>query len=103
GLNDMVLQLSPGSKSAGVAPEGDTIPVSQTLPNVNFDEILAALATDKSASLQLLIGGASDGLDGQGRRLSRTLKRFEPTGRELARLNRALARRPADIHTTHTN
>jgi len=103
GLNDMVLQLSPGSKSSGEAPEGYTIPVSQTLPNVNFDEILASLDTDTRASLQLLIGGASDGLDGQGRRLSRTLKRFEPTGRELARLNGALARRQANIRRTIHN
>ena len=46
----MILQLSPGSKSSGEAPEGYTIPVSQTLPNVNFDEILASLDTDTRAS-----------------------------------------------------
>jgi phospholipid/cholesterol/gamma-HCH transport system substrate-binding protein len=103
GLNDMVLQLSPGSRSSGEAPEGYTIPVSQTLPNVNFDEILSALDDDTRSYLQLLVGGASDGLDGQGRRLSATLKRFEPTGRELSRLNGALARRQANIRRTIHN
>jgi phospholipid/cholesterol/gamma-HCH transport system substrate-binding protein len=103
GLNDMVLQLSPGSKSSGVAPEGYTIPVSQTLPNVNFDEVLAALDTDTRSYLQLLVGGGASGLSGQGRRLSGTLKRFEPTGRELARLNGALQRRQANIRRTIHN
>jgi phospholipid/cholesterol/gamma-HCH transport system substrate-binding protein len=103
GLNDMILQLSPGSKSSGVAPAGYTIPVDQTLPNVNFDEILSALDGDTRASLQLLIGGAANGLDGQGRRLSGTLKRFEPTGRELAKLNTGLARRQANIRRTIHN
>jgi phospholipid/cholesterol/gamma-HCH transport system substrate-binding protein len=97
GLNDMVLQLSPGSKSSGVAPDGYTIPVSQTLPNVNFDEVLSALDTDTRSYLQMLVGGGADGLNGQGVRLSGTLKRFEPSGRELARLNGALERRQANI------
>lgn len=103
GLNDMVLQLAPGSRPAGVLDPASTIPVSQTLPNVNFDEILASLDADTRASLQLLIGGASDGLEGQGPRLSATLKRFEPTTRRLARLNTALARRQANIRRTIHN
>jgi phospholipid/cholesterol/gamma-HCH transport system substrate-binding protein len=103
GLNDMVLQLAPGSKRSGEAPAGFTIPVSQTLPNVNFDEILGALDTDTRSYLQLLVGGASDGLNGQGERLSGTLKRFEPTGRELARLNGALQRRQANVRRTVHN
>src|SRR3954451_15600950 len=99
----MVLQLAPGSKSSGVAPAGYTIPVSQTLPNVNFDEVLSALDTDTRSYLQMLVGGGADGLGGQGRRLSGTLERFEPTGRELARLNGALARRQAHIRRTIHN
>jgi phospholipid/cholesterol/gamma-HCH transport system substrate-binding protein len=103
GLNDMVLQLAPGSRSSGVLPEGGTIPISQTLPNVNFDEILQSLDADTRSYLQLLVGGGAQGLGGQGRRLSGTLKRFEPTGRALARLNGALARRQANIRRTIHN
>jgi phospholipid/cholesterol/gamma-HCH transport system substrate-binding protein len=103
GLNDMVLELSPGSRRAREAPEGFTIPVGRTLPNVNLDEVLSSLDADTRTYLQLLVGGASQGVDGQGRRLSDALKRFEPTGRELARLNRALARRQANIRRTIHN
>jgi phospholipid/cholesterol/gamma-HCH transport system substrate-binding protein len=102
GLNDMVLELDPGTRNAGVAPKGYTVPVNQTLPNVNFDEILSSLDGDTRSYLQLLLGGAGEGLGGQGRQLSASLKRFEPTGRYLARLNGALAERERNIrHSIH--
>jgi phospholipid/cholesterol/gamma-HCH transport system substrate-binding protein len=97
GLNDMVLELDPGTRRAPAAREGFTIPVDQTEPNVNFDEILASLDADTRDYLQLLLGGAGEGLGGQGRALSGTLRRFEPTGRYLARLNGALALRQRNI------
>ena len=97
GLNDMVIELNPGSQTAGTAPAGFTVPIDQTLPNVNFDEILSSLDTDTRTYLQLLVGGAGEGLDGQGKPLSAALKRFEPTGRYLARLNGALAVRERNI------
>jgi phospholipid/cholesterol/gamma-HCH transport system substrate-binding protein len=97
GLNDMVIELNPGTRAAGEAPHGYTIPVNQTLPNVNFDEILSSLDTDTRNYLQLLLGGAGEGLDGNGKNLSNTLKRFEPTGRYLAEINGALAVRSRNI------
>jgi phospholipid/cholesterol/gamma-HCH transport system substrate-binding protein len=97
GLNDMVIELDPGSSTAGKAPAGWAVPVSQTLPNVNFDEILSSLDSDTRSYLQLLVGAAGEGLDGQGKALSADLKRFEPTGRYLARLNGALALRDRNI------
>jgi phospholipid/cholesterol/gamma-HCH transport system substrate-binding protein len=102
GLNDMVLELDPGSGNAGVAPKGYTVPVDQTLPNVNFDEVLSSLDGDTRSYLQLLLGGAGEGLGGQGEQLSASLKRFEPTGRYLARLNGALAQRERNVrHSIH--
>jgi phospholipid/cholesterol/gamma-HCH transport system substrate-binding protein len=102
GLNDMVLELDPGSRNAGTAPKGYAIPVDQTLPNVNFDEILSSLDGDTRDYLQLLLGGAGEGLGGQGKQLSASLKRLEPTGRYLARLNGALAERERNIrHSIH--
>ena len=70
GLNDMVIELDPGSQTAGTAPAGFTVPIDQTLPNVNFDEILSSLDTDTRTYLQLLVGAAGEGLDGQGKALS---------------------------------
>jgi phospholipid/cholesterol/gamma-HCH transport system substrate-binding protein len=103
GLNDMVLELDPGSRNAGTAPKGYAIPVDQTLPNVNFDEILSSLDADTRDYLQLLLGGAAEGLGGQGKQLSASLKRLEPTGRYLARLNGALAVRERNIRRSIHN
>jgi phospholipid/cholesterol/gamma-HCH transport system substrate-binding protein len=103
GLNDMVIELDPGSKTAGTAPAGWAVPVNQTLPNVNFDEILSSLDTDTRSYLQLLVGAAGEGLGGQGKALSADLKRFEPTGRYLAKLNGALAVRERNIRRSIHN
>ena len=94
GLNDMVIELTPGTKAAGVAPPGSTIPVSQTTEPV---QILASLDADTRSYLQLLLGGAGEALGGQGKQLSGTLKRFEPTARYLSELNGALALRNRNI------
>jgi phospholipid/cholesterol/gamma-HCH transport system substrate-binding protein len=103
GLNDMVLQVDPGTRAAGEAPEGFTIPVDKTLPNVHFDELLSALDGDTRASLQLLLGSAGQAVKGQGRELSNTLRRFEPLGRDLARLNSQLSTRSRNIKRSVRN
>jgi phospholipid/cholesterol/gamma-HCH transport system substrate-binding protein len=103
GLNDMVVQLNPGSRSAGKAPAGWSIPIAQTQPNVNADEVLAALDGDTRNYLQMLVGGAGQALKGNGPQLSATLKRFEPTGSALARLNGALATRQSNIRRSIHN
>src|SRR3954453_536207 len=51
GLKDMVPELEPGTPSAGRIKEGGVIPVGQTLPDVNLDEILASLDGDSRAYL----------------------------------------------------
>ena len=84
-------------------PTGCTIPVSQTLPNVNFDEILAALDTDTRSYLQLLIGGGGRGLDGNGKDLSATFRRFEPTSRDIAEDHGAARPAPGNIRRSIHN
>ena len=96
GLNDMVIQMALGS-GPGTVEEGDTIPLSNTQPNVNPDEFLATLDADTRGFLKLLLAGGAEGLGGHGRQLSATLRRFEPTVRDLARVNGALAKRRDNI------
>jgi phospholipid/cholesterol/gamma-HCH transport system substrate-binding protein len=103
GLQDMTIELDPGNRAAGAIPEGGTLPVSQTLPNVNPDEILAGLDADTRSYLQLLVSGAGQGLRGNASDLSATLKRFDPTSRYLARIGNALEKRQAYIKRSITN
>lgn len=98
GLQDMFIELTPGSQSAPVAKPGFTIPVSNTLPEVNVDEILSSLDADTRAYLDLLVNGAGQGLKANGgNELAQVLQRFEPTHRDLARLNSAVAVRGANL------
>jgi len=97
GLNDMTIQLDPGTKDAGKAPDDWVIPISQTAPTVNADEILASLDADTRQYLQLLVGGAAEGLKGNANNLANTFRRFEPTSRDALEITRLLAQRRDNI------
>ena len=90
-LKDMFIEVSPGS--GAVVPDGGTIPVANTLPDTDPDEILAALDSDTRPYLQLLVSGLGEGLRGRGMDLRETFRRLEPVHRDLARVMRATAAR----------
>jgi phospholipid/cholesterol/gamma-HCH transport system substrate-binding protein len=97
GLQDMFVELNPGSSPAPVVRPGYTIPLGQTDPEIDFDEILASLDADTRQYLDLLVNGAGQGLKGQGNNLAGVFERFEPTHADLARLNGAVAVRGRDL------
>ena len=104
GLNDMMVELTPGSRRAGeLDPDSERIPVSRTLPNINADEVLSALDGDSRDYLKLLVNGAAEGLRGNGRNLSKALRRFEPTARYTLRLTKALAERRENVRRSIHN
>jgi phospholipid/cholesterol/gamma-HCH transport system substrate-binding protein len=98
GLDDMFIELSPGPPGSPVAPAGYTIPISNTMPVVNLDEILSSLDADSREYLDLLVNGAGQGLKGHGGdQLAQVMERFEPTHRDLARVNSAVAVRGRNL------
>ena len=99
GLKDMYIEMDPGTKSAGAVADGGTLPVSNTLPDVNLDEILSNLDADTRAYLQILIsaGGEAFGTKGYSADLRQTFKRFDPTARDTARFTSLLSRRRANL------
>jgi phospholipid/cholesterol/gamma-HCH transport system substrate-binding protein len=97
GLKDMVAELNPGTKAAGELPEGATIPISQTLPDVNLDEILSSLDADTRDYLRILLGEGSTALHGNGRQLAQTIRRIEPTAKYAREINEQLATRRANL------
>jgi phospholipid/cholesterol/gamma-HCH transport system substrate-binding protein len=90
GLNDMTFELDPGKASAPEIAAGATIPLANTLPNVQPDQILASLDGDTQGFLKLLIDSGAQGIGGRSRQLSSLLKRLDPTARDLAKINGAL-------------
>jgi phospholipid/cholesterol/gamma-HCH transport system substrate-binding protein len=97
GLKDMFFQLDPGTRAAGEIEDGGTIPVSNTLPDTNLDEILLALDADTQAYLRLLLVGAGKGLEGRGKDLGELLGSLGPINRDLDRLNTEVAARRQNL------
>lgn len=104
GLKDMYLSLDPGTKAAGALPDGGVVPASNTLPDVNPDEVLSVLDSDTRAYLQILLGAGGQAFtDKPGVKqsaaadLRETFKRFEPTNRDLEKLTGLLAERRGHI------
>jgi phospholipid/cholesterol/gamma-HCH transport system substrate-binding protein len=98
GLKDMFVELDPGvDPKAPLLKSGDTIPVQNTAPDIDPDEILSAFDTDTRTYLQLLINSAGKGLKGRGNDLNQVFKRLEPTNRDLARVTSAIAERRKDL------
>jgi len=94
GLKDMIVELNPGTAAGGPpVREGYMVPVSNTEPDVNLDEILAVLDGDTRTYLQLLLNGAATGLENNGGNLAQVFRRFEPTARDTAKFTKLLAER----------
>ncbi len=97
GLKDMFVEVSPGSDSAPVAKEKWTMPVANTLPDINPDEVYSALDADSRDYLRLLVQGVGKGLEGRGSDLREVFRRFEPTHRDLAKVNGMVAKRHKNL------
>jgi phospholipid/cholesterol/gamma-HCH transport system substrate-binding protein len=100
-LNDMVVEISPGS-GPGHVEAGHDFPLSQTEPSTPFEAFLSTLDTDTQRYLQLLVAGGARGIGGRGRQLSGAFRRLQPFSHYIAKLNRAVAgRRVALARTIH--
>lgn len=96
-LQDITVEVNPGTPSAGKLRAGEVLPLSQTAPNINFDEFLAGLDTETQAYLRELLAGAGEGLDHNNLAFAATLKRFEPAARFGKEIQRELARRDENV------
>jgi phospholipid/cholesterol/gamma-HCH transport system substrate-binding protein len=91
-LNDMVVEISPGS-GRGHVEAGHVFPLSQTEPSIPFEAFLSTLDADTQQYLQLLLAGGAQGIGGRGRQLSGAFRRLQPFSHYIAKLNGAVAQR----------
>ncbi|HEV2786440.1 MAG TPA: MlaD family protein, partial [Solirubrobacteraceae bacterium] len=91
GLKDMYIQVFPGTRGEPVQ-EGFTIPIANSLTDVDLDEILSELDARTRDYITLLAQGAGQGLRGKGEALANLLERYGPTVRDLGRVNREVAK-----------
>ena len=95
GLKDMFIEVDPGNGKP--LDQDATIKSASTAPDIDPDEVLAALDTDTRSYLTLLVSGAGKGLKGRGNDLQETYARLGPTNRDLARVNTSIERRKDNL------
>jgi phospholipid/cholesterol/gamma-HCH transport system substrate-binding protein len=97
GLKDMFFQLDPGTQAAGEYEEGNVVPVANTAPDVNLDEVLEALDSDTQAYLRLLLVGAGKGLEGRDKDLAELMGGLGPINKDLRKLSSEVATRQQNV------
>jgi phospholipid/cholesterol/gamma-HCH transport system substrate-binding protein len=107
-LKDMYLSLDPGTKQAGAIPNGGTLPLGNTSPDVNTDQILSSLDADTRNYLLLLLAGGAQAFQDPGAKgaapsaaavtdLRGVFKRFAPLNRDTATFTKLLSERQQNI------
>jgi phospholipid/cholesterol/gamma-HCH transport system substrate-binding protein len=109
-LKDMFVALDPGTSSAGELHDGGRIPVTQTEPTVDVQDILANLDADTRSYLRLLLAGGAEGFtdstaeskDGEPSAtaiadFSDTLRQFKPFAENARTATELLAQRRENL------
>lgn len=103
-LEDMIIQLDPGTKAKPLLKEGGNIPVAQTATPVGFDELLSEFDGDTRQYLAILLQQSGKALAGDGgREFGRLLRGLEPATTNTAKVARALRDYDAQIARSVTN
>ena len=96
-LDDMYVDINPGTAGAPVLHSGDTIPVRQTTSPVNSSELLDELDVDTRDWFTSLINSLATGLNGRGTDFRRALETLGPTARQTRTIADLLARRRSEL------
>jgi phospholipid/cholesterol/gamma-HCH transport system substrate-binding protein len=96
-LDDMQVNIDPGTASAGPLPSGATIPVGQTTSPTQSDDLLDALDTDTRTWFTSLITELDNGTQGRGPALRRLLMSLGPTAQQLRTIGDLLAGRRQEL------
>jgi phospholipid/cholesterol/gamma-HCH transport system substrate-binding protein len=96
-LQDLQVELQPGTARAGVMPDNGLIGIGRTSPPRNADEFLSVLDTDTRALFQALVGSLDEGTKGRTRQIRALLRAFEPTAKDLRAVSSSLAARRTEL------
>ena len=113
-LKDMYLALDPGTQEAGAVPSGATLPVANTAPDIDIDQLLNSLDADTRDYLLLLLSGGAQAFHDPGAQgatpsrdavadLRGTFKRFAPLNRDTQTFTKLLAERQQNIRRSIHN
>ena len=92
-LEDMTIDISPGSPAAPAAGRGTRIPAARTAPTTTLDRVTAVLDTDTRTQLEILLGQLARGIRGRRGELQRAVAQLHALLDPATRVADALARR----------
>jgi ABC-type transporter Mla subunit MlaD len=93
----MYVDINPGTKSAGVLPDGGTIPISDTTSPTDSDELVDELDVDTRDWFTSLITELANGTSGRGSDIRRMLTTLGPTAQQTRQIADLLARRRTEL------
>ncbi len=96
-LDDMYIDINPGTKSAGVLPAGSTISVSQTTSPTDSDELLDELDDDTRDWFTSLITALNTGTNGRGPDIKKLLETLGPTAQQTRTIADLLTKRRTEL------
>ena len=99
GLEDMFVELAPGSEDAPRIERDALILIGNTLPDVDSEEIFNQLDRTTQDYLALLINGGGEALRDRSDELRDLYRRLAPLHRDIGRVNGALARQRRKLRT----
>ncbi|MCW3039442.1 MAG: hypothetical protein JWM31_1347 [Solirubrobacterales bacterium] len=100
GLQDMTIELDPGSDDRPAIKDGGTLPQTQSTSQVQLDEVIAALDSDTRAYFQQLLEASATGFTGNAKRFQKILRVAAPTARQTHRVLQVLTERRAALSNT---
>ena len=108
GLKDMSVALDPGHPDPslpgdGELHNGDHIPLANTAPDVNPDEVFASLDVDTRNYLKAFVAAGGQGLKGRGPDLRAVIRASQPTLADTRRVMSAIADRRQKVERLVTN
>jgi phospholipid/cholesterol/gamma-HCH transport system substrate-binding protein len=96
-LDDMQINLSPGSARSGVLRNDGVIGVGSTTAPVQLSDLLSTLDADTRDYLSSLISSVGQGADGTGPAMHRVLNALGPTAYDTTQVSKALAARRTEL------
>jgi ABC-type transporter Mla subunit MlaD len=92
-LEDMTIDISPGSATAPATAPGARIPVARTSPTTTLDQLTAVLDADTRTQLEILLDQLARGTRGRGGELQAAVGRLHGLLDPASRIAAAVARR----------
>ena len=96
-LQDLQVELRPGSAAAGVMPPDGLIGIGGTTPPHEADELLSALDSDTRLLFQALMSSLDEGTRGRPRQIRAILRALQPTAQDLRDVSSSLAARRVEL------